>query len=105
MKKKPMIELNVSGIKCDACPYEDKTVRADTYEKWVNRPCPDCGENLLTEKDYKTVLRIQKIVRVVNRILPKRKMKDEDLSVLELKMNGTGEVEAGDIKPYKGKEK
>lgn len=44
----------IGGIKCDnpVCNYEDKTVNPDEYYKWINKPCPICGTNLLTEKDY-----------------------------------------------------
>lgn len=45
----------VSGIKCDVqgCDYRDDTVRLLDYEKWLNKPCPKCGGNLLTEADLR----------------------------------------------------
>jgi len=42
----------ISGIKCDKCKFSDPTVKYEDYDKWLNKPCPDCGENLLTQEDY-----------------------------------------------------
>ncbi len=44
--------LKISGIKCDNCSYKDDSVKFEDYLEWLNKPCPDCGENLLTQKDY-----------------------------------------------------
>ena len=45
----------IQGIKCDneKCDYADPTVQYEEYPNWINKPCPACGENLLTEKAYK----------------------------------------------------
>jgi len=42
-----------SGIKCDVphCNYEDHDVDPEEMIFWVNKPCPCCGANLLTEAD------------------------------------------------------
>ena len=47
------IEFIGGGIVCDnpACDYEDNTVLVEDYKNWINKPCPKCGENLLTEQD------------------------------------------------------
>lgn len=44
----------VSGIKCDkpGCNYADAEVKFEDYPNWINKPCPECGENLLTQQDY-----------------------------------------------------
>ena len=46
--------IEYSGIKCDnpECNYRDDTVLFEDYPKWVNKPCPLCDRNLLTEEDY-----------------------------------------------------
>jgi hypothetical protein len=51
VNKKP---CDIYGIRCDNknCSYEDMSVPFDQYESYVNKACPLCGENLLTEKDY-----------------------------------------------------
>lgn len=50
------IEITQSGIKCDNpdCDFRDDSVKSDEYEKWLNVPCPKCGQNLLTEEDFNT---------------------------------------------------
>lgn len=47
------IELGESGLVCDNpnCDYVNKEVKFEDYPGWVNKPCPKCGENLLTEED------------------------------------------------------
>lgn len=49
------LEFNVSGIKCDHCDYKDESVKVEDYKDWLNKPCPKCGANLLTEADYNNV--------------------------------------------------
>jgi predicted nucleic acid-binding Zn-ribbon protein len=47
------VEVKQSTIKCDnpmcdfrqGIPFEDRI-------KWIDRPCPKCGENLLTRADF-----------------------------------------------------
>jgi len=44
--------LNFGSLKCDACGKQhplDRKLSADM----VGTPCTDCGENLLTEEDFK----------------------------------------------------
>ena len=53
-KKNDNVEVQIGGIKCDntKCDYEDMSIKYSDYEAWLNKPCPKCGDNLLTEKDY-----------------------------------------------------
>jgi hypothetical protein len=50
----PNFLYRITGIKCDnpKCDFVDKSVTSDDYELWLNKPCPKCGENLLTEDDF-----------------------------------------------------
>jgi hypothetical protein len=61
-------ELISTGIKCDnpKCDYSDNTVKQSEYLAWVNRPCPKCGENLLTEEDYHMTLVMHNAVDFMN---------------------------------------
>lgn len=68
-----IIELsNDYLIVCDnpKCDYKvenpTKNAFADISE-YVNKPCPKCGENLLTEKDYYDSLVLLKIVGNINK--------------------------------------
>lgn len=64
------IELQGGGIQCDNpdCDYVDESVRIDQYEDWLNKPCPKCGWNLLTEEDYSKVQMLLKIIGVVDQM-------------------------------------
>lgn len=46
--------LTISGIRCDnpECNYRHDEVALSDYGEWLNKPCPHCGENLLTEADF-----------------------------------------------------
>lgn len=65
---KEPLELIISGIKCDVCSYRDNTVEFMDYPKWLNKPCPECQSNLLTQKDYDRCLRDMKIVERLKQI-------------------------------------
>jgi len=49
--------VNIMGIKCDNenCDYVDFTVPYEDYPNWINKPCPKCGDNLLTQEAYNQV--------------------------------------------------
>lgn len=61
-------EVNIRGIKCDSCDYNDENVPFSDYPKWVNKPCPECGENLLTQADYDSCLKMVNAVDIINSI-------------------------------------
>lgn len=71
------------------------------YEEYVNKPCPECGANLLTQKDYDTVLKMQGIFSKLNKgfnLLPKgvRRMitrKDGKESIVPIEMDGSGKMD------------
>lgn len=88
------LEMKICGIKCDnpKCDYVNMEAKFNEYDKWLNKPCPKCGENLLTEKDYKNTIAIVKIVSTMNNILPKTKS-DEKVVTMEIDMNGTGSID------------
>ncbi len=62
------IEVEESGIKCDNpdCNWRDDTVTFETMEAWIDRPCPKCGENLLTEHDYNLAKSMMDKVAILN---------------------------------------
>jgi len=65
---KTPILTSISGLKCDnpECDYKDETIDSVDYEQHINKPCPDCGENLLTQDDYDKVQQIQQGVSDLN---------------------------------------
>jgi hypothetical protein len=69
------LQVKISGIKCDnkKCDFADKSVPFEEYKDWLNKPCPKCEHNLLTEKDYNIAVSIVKFVQFVSSKLPKIK--------------------------------
>lgn len=56
------MELTISGLKCDYCDYRDESVQFSEYQESINKPCPECGQSLLTEKEYNNCLAMYKRV-------------------------------------------
>lgn len=59
-------------IVCDntTCDFKIKNEGGDPnadISQFVNMPCPKCGDNLLTEKDYKDSLLFMKGVNFINK--------------------------------------
>lgn len=62
------ITLNEPGLVCDnkECDYTND-VKSIHYPYWVNRGCPKCGQNLLTEINYNQILRFYAVINFINR--------------------------------------
>lgn len=91
---KEAVQFNVGGIKCDnpECDYMDQSVELKDYPKWLNKPCPKCGSNLLTQADYDNVQAIVELIEVINKSLGPAE-DDEPYEEAVLRMNGTGNIE------------
>ena len=65
------LEHEVTGIKCDAptCDFRDENVSFESYPDWLNRPCPKCGANLLTQTDFDTVTALFDLISFVNKVV------------------------------------
>ena len=52
---RPNIVLEDSSLICDNkdCDFTDPSITIYNMHLAVNRPCPKCGQNLLTQSDYK----------------------------------------------------
>lgn len=68
-KQYKIMSYEISGIKCDTdwCGWRDDNAKVEDYQSWLNKPCPKCGQNLLTEKDFTAVLNAMLAVRKINR--------------------------------------
>lgn len=90
------IKCQQSGIKCDNtnCDYKID-VNYSEYINYVNKPCPLCGENLLTEKDYKSAKLVHGVVNLFNKVLPKRKSTHDESKDANMKIefNNDGKLE------------
>lgn len=99
------ITLKVSGIKCDHCTYRDDSVSQNDYKFYVNKPCPDCGANLLTVEDFETFIHLKIMAATLNDKVLKELRKvysDEEIQNMDsekfkvpLSMNGSGKVKLG----------
>lgn len=91
----------VKGIKCDnpECDYKDTSVKYEDYPKWVDKPCPCCGSNLLTKHDYEVTKFLVKMSSVFGKInVPDEKVD----TVVHVKLNGTDNVDF-DVNKIDGK--
>lgn len=93
------IELNIGGIKCDTmgCSYRDDSVKVEDYPSWLNKPCPKCTSNLLTQQDYDDVQQLLHNVRLMNALFSAPKP-DEEIVTGEIQMSGNG-IEGMTIHP------
>lgn len=93
--KVPAIEITkMGGLRCDAieCDWEDMSIRVEDYAEYVNYRCPKCGENVFTEKDYKVWMFLMKLIKIINFILPKRKVDNiKNVSTMTIEF-GNGEL-------------
>lgn len=90
--------LTISGIKCDnpTCDYTNENVSLNEYETWLNKPCPCCGENLLTEEDFNTVKLMGAMVQLANETAPANNV-DEPIVEATIGMNGSGSITIEDM--------
>lgn len=60
-----VFDARIEGIKCDEvnCNYEDDDVSKDNLALYLDRPCPQCGANLLTLQDLRKLESIFKVTR------------------------------------------
>lgn len=83
------IKYKIHGIKCDHCAWKDMSVKFDDYKEWLNKPCPECGANLLTEADMKTCLFMIGMADKINEYIGE--VKDDSKTVaIKIEMNGSG---------------
>lgn len=88
-----MAELNIHGIECDntECDYEDPTANLEDYENWLNKPCPLCGSNLLTEDDMDAIRLIMSLVSMSNAFVDTLSEEEKAKTVsFRFEMDGTG---------------
>lgn len=62
------------GIHCDNpnCDFSDLSVTMEETSQWLNKPCPKCGENLLTEEDLQRFNQVLEAVKLINSITPEQ---------------------------------
>lgn len=87
------VQICGGGLKCDnpSCNYVDMSVSMEDYKDWVNKPCPKCGEVLLTQQDYDTAQLILRIIDVVDKSVEANE--DDTQATLTFNFDGSGKVD------------
>ena len=64
----PRILRKSGGLQCDSpsCDWTDETIEVEDYKQWLNASCPKCGENVLTQEDLDSVLKVMEMVDLIN---------------------------------------
>ena len=64
------VSTRIGGLKCDnpECDYKDETIDSVDYEEHIDKPCPNCGESLLTQDDYDKVVKMQQAIKDLNNL-------------------------------------
>lgn len=90
------IDYKVGGIKCDnpTCDFKDMSVEYKDFPVWLNKPCPKCGCNLLTQKDLDALKVLLGLVNIINLITSPFifLFKNKKRVRVSAKSNGTGKV-------------
>lgn len=68
MKQNIDISSFSGGIKCDNenCNWFDNTVTDEQYPEYLNKPCPECGSNLLTQQDLDAYINLKSTLAYIN---------------------------------------
>ena len=89
--KKAVEVTDTCGIRCDACDWKNPNIKVEDCESWLNKPCPKCGANLLTETDLKILKFLLSLTDVINDSTPL--FSDDEPTVgLRIETNGTDQT-------------
>ena len=62
--------LEISGLKCDYCSWRNDAIPYSEYTSCIGMPCPNCGNNLLTQKEYddctKIIIKVYRAERLLH---------------------------------------
>jgi hypothetical protein len=61
--------IKISGLKCDNCDWRNDAIPFEDYPKCIGKPCPRCGNNLLTQEEYDNCVAMAKRVEKIERVL------------------------------------
>ena len=89
---KQAITASVRGIRCDTpgCGYKKPNVTFKQYPKYLNKPCPQCGANLLTQEDVDFIAFLLGLTLVVNNVIGPVEDTGEPRATLRVHMDGSG---------------
>lgn len=104
--------LNVGGLRCDTpgCGWRDPNARWNDTSL-INKACPQCGANVYTPEDYRTVKVARRVYFIINvALLPTWPLRILFNAYLQLRgkpvwlrskanMNGTGAMNFSPFQP------
>lgn len=85
--------VNIFGLRCDnpMCDYSDEAIQLEEYPKYIGHPCPKCGQSLLTQADFDTMMSIVKMTELVNKLgLDAGSPEDEETYKVSVQLDGSG---------------
>lgn len=90
--------MEFKGIKCDnvECDYKDMGVEFDP-EKYLNMPCPKCGESLFTPEDCKTIQVMMDTMKTLNDIFSVGDFPDNEKVSIGVELDGSGSIKFGNV--------
>lgn len=65
--KKVIHVVEATKLRCDNTACGMVVQAPKPMEQCVGMPCPQCGENLLTERDFKTYQKTMRVIAWINR--------------------------------------
>lgn len=87
-------EVECDNPKCDFVVPNKTGIPNPDSQEWLDRPCPKCGQNLLTFQDWYQFRKMMKIINFINKWFGW-------LSILRWGRNGKSETKAT-MKVHKG---
>lgn len=86
-----MTEIKYTGLKCDniECNYHNKDIERKDFESYINSYCPECGDNLLTFKDYTNLLIVEEAVELCSNSFSGEKIETEEIITVKVNTHET----------------
>ena len=93
------VTLNIYGLKCEksSCNFSKIDIKFEDYPKWIDKPCPKCGTNLLTEQEYLRAKMAKAYVNSLNETMPPISEPEEGLHALSVSFDGKGSLKESKI--------
>lgn len=95
------MELHIKGLKCDntTCDYKDDTIPFAEYPRYIDHPCPTCGQSLLTQADFDATMQLVDMMTIVSSMAlaaqnegneTSQQNEDEPRYRINVELDGTG---------------
>ena len=99
---KNLIDIAILGIKCDndVCDYKDMDIKFEDYSQYLDKPCPKCGESLLTQVDLDILNQMTGSIDIINSmsgLLPPELLEGERIQ-LKCEMKGDGSIHTKEVR-------